>query len=373
MRTGGHELAAGISTPRALTAARARVRSVLRRTAIGGAVLALAAGVVFSRAEIAWRVLATPGGAVRVIATAPDAGLLYAATNGGVLASRDGGTSWEAAGGQGAPGDVRALAVDPRRPRTVYAGTRGGLFKTLDAGRSWTMVSPPSLPRSGAVEAVVLDPVDSDVVYAAAGKLGVLRSEDGGGSWTTFTTGLTSLDLSALVLDPEHPTTLYVATADDGVFKSIYRGEAWFAVDDGLEHRAVRALALAPGTHVLYAGTVGGGIFRTRAGEDRWERAFVGLDHRVVWTLALDPRDPTTLYAGVSGGGAYWSTTAGASWRRLTPGWDVSVWTVAVDPRDHHRLLLGTATGAIATGRLTPLARLAAALGVGPRFRTVAD
>ena len=41
-------------------------------------------------------------------------------------------------------GNVTALTADPARSGTVYAATEGGVFKTADGGGSWTSLYPPA-------------------------------------------------------------------------------------------------------------------------------------------------------------------------------------------------------------------------------------
>ena len=99
-----------------------------------------------------------------VVAAAPDAG---------VLLSNDGGRSWDAA--IGAPRNVTAVrwGVDG-----VWAGTEDGAIARLDAAGAWRDVH----RFEGAVEALL---VDGSTAYVAIAGEGILRSDDGGTSWTS--------------------------------------------------------------------------------------------------------------------------------------------------------------------------------------------
>ena len=62
--------------------------------------------------------------------------LMYVAMRDGVYRSDDAGERWSAAAG--APKDVAAVAVNPKRPREVYAATADGrLFISRDGGQAW--------------------------------------------------------------------------------------------------------------------------------------------------------------------------------------------------------------------------------------------
>ena len=114
-----------------------------------------------------------------------------------------GGDGWTAIGPDGA--NVIALAVDPRTPLTVFAGTMG---------------------------------------------LGVLKSPDGGASWTAANSGLSIVDINALAIDPVSTSTLFIGTAG-GVFKSMDGAQSWAAANEGLVGASplvVTSLAMDPGS-----------------------------------------------------------------------------------------------------------------------------
>ncbi|MBI3607484.1 MAG: hypothetical protein HY207_05930 [Nitrospirae bacterium] len=105
---------------------------------------------------------------------------LYAGTAGGVYKSADRGTHWERLGG--AP-DAAALslAIDPAGSGILYVGTPDGVAKSLDGGRRWTGGSPASL--DGAIVSLVVDPWNSETVYAGRFGGAIYRSLDGGMHW----------------------------------------------------------------------------------------------------------------------------------------------------------------------------------------------
>lgn len=101
----------------------------------------------------------------------------------------------------------------------------------------------------------------------------MLRSRDGGATFTAVNSGLTSLRMSrgnGVVIDPRSSNTLVVGTEGAGVFKSTDGGQSWRAVSQGLANLTVFGLAIDPSNpDVLYAGG-GSGVFTTvTAGEPR--------------------------------------------------------------------------------------------------------
>ena len=108
-----------------------------------------------------------------------------------------------------------------------------------------------------ALEAITVDPVNPDVVYAA-GASGVQKSTNGGGSFVAsgagLPAGIPTARTGALLVDPRNPAILYVGTEAAGVFRSTDAGVSWLPMNDGLGDLHVFGLAMTP-YGVVYAST----------------------------------------------------------------------------------------------------------------------
>jgi photosystem II stability/assembly factor-like uncharacterized protein len=155
---------------------------------------------------------------------APDplqASRVYALEGFSVNVSEDRGASWSLL----ASGfNFSVLVPDPQRPGTLWAGGPDGLFRSDDGGRVWSLAGTGVL-SSAQVTAVVLDPVDKDILYAATLRNGVFKSADGGATWDALGTGLAGINVRFLVIDPRDRTTLYAGTDDAGVMKLRQSGD----------------------------------------------------------------------------------------------------------------------------------------------------
>ena len=101
------------------------------------------------------------------------------------------------------------VALDPAEPATVYAAiVPGGLYRTAN-GSSWTLVLDKEVHFAAAT---------STAVYAATALGDVLRSEDGGETWTSIRRGLGWRVVTRLTVDPHDPRRLYAATETGGVY-----------------------------------------------------------------------------------------------------------------------------------------------------------
>lgn len=109
--------------------------------------------------------------------------------------------------------DLLASAAD-----RLYAATDRGIYRSEDAGVTW--YSAGILPTAAPVLAMVVDPANTDVVYAAVAGDGIVASRDGGATWERIGRGLENQHLHALVIDPRTPRQLLVAT-DAGVWRHV--------------------------------------------------------------------------------------------------------------------------------------------------------
>ena len=73
--------------------------------------------------------------------------------------------------------------------------------------------------------------------------------------------------IMSVVIDPKDSQTIYARTLDGGVFKTTPGGNTWSAVNGGLTCPGITSLAIDPSnSQVLYAGTFYGGVFKTFTG-----------------------------------------------------------------------------------------------------------
>jgi photosystem II stability/assembly factor-like uncharacterized protein len=210
------------------------------------------------------------GGAVHTILPDPASDRVTVAMSaGGVYVSEDGGTEWAprnrgiSAGFLPEPPEygqcVHKVAVDAADPLRMYAQNHVGVFRTDDGGGCWSSIAEglpadfgfpiaasPSTPGTAWVVPLVADmqrvPPD--------GRLRVHRTRDAGGTWTEVGAGLpdaawTTVLRDAFCVDGGDPTGLYVGTRDGCVYASADEGDTFTLVADHLpDVLAVRAARL---------------------------------------------------------------------------------------------------------------------------------
>jgi photosystem II stability/assembly factor-like uncharacterized protein len=297
----------------------------------------------------------------------------------GIFKSTDGGQTWvEMDEGVVEREGItfRGFAVDPRSSDIVYAAaelaswvwseepragrefdmTGGVVYKTTDGGQHWTAV----WRGDNLARYVWIDPRDADVVYVSTGIFdreaansdpekgipggeGVLKSTDGGQTWSRANGGLGNLYVGSLFMHPENPDVLLAGTGNNqypdgsGVYLSSDGGSSWQQTLQGDNINAVEFARSDPG--IAYAGSASA-IHRSEDGGHAWERVSgsedgwgpPGVRAGFPIDLEVDPRDPNRIFANEYGGGNFVSVDGGRTWAVASTGYTgAQVRGIAVD------------------------------------------
>jgi photosystem II stability/assembly factor-like uncharacterized protein len=297
----------------------------------------------------------------------------------GMFRSTDGGATFRrACEGMFVECHVRALVAHPRDPRTLYLGSETGLFKSTDGGDWWERLPAPL--EGYEVWSILVLPSDPDVILVGARPSRILRSADGGRTWSEPKVELVREcprilynRVTTLAADPVDLHTLWAGVEIDAVRRSRDHGQTWEALGQGLSSRDIHALAVVPPRdgkpkRVLastnndlnvsvddgatwtplrvgsalpvpyYRGLaqrcddletvfVGNGDFPPGStgtvglsddGGATWRPARLpGPANSTVWNFAVHPADPQLIYASSVSGQVYRSTDGGAVWEKL--------------------------------------------------------
>ncbi|MBI2677228.1 MAG: hypothetical protein HYX28_00440 [Candidatus Koribacter versatilis] len=167
--------------------------------------------------------------------------------------------------------------------QVIYATTSADNFNTFSGGRIWVTTNADGGPttwldRTGSLNpnlynysALVVDPADATGgtayvalrAYTGAGKK-IWKTTDAGVNWADVSITLPNVPVNALILDPLDHNILYAAT-DVGVFLSPNQGAAWSSYNEGLPLTPIQQLAAqtAAGANQLLAGTHAAGVWAT--------------------------------------------------------------------------------------------------------------
>ncbi len=245
------------------------------------------------------------------------------------------------------------VALNPKDPDVIYAeGVTGGIIISRDRGTSWDGWSSPGLV---AIRQILVHPVDTSTVLAASSSGGLRRTTDAGVTWSNVLPGF-SIDGESITMYPPAPDTIYAGNFPDGkVYRSTDRGATW--EERGVSSNRLCALAVKPDDpDVLCAGTGGGTISRSTDGGLSWtivKQGTAGSEFQEVPKIVFHPLAPTVGYATTYGSLDttldVWKTTdGGATWNR-TALQKFATWSIVVDPTDPGIVYVGSFSGVLST------------------------
>ncbi len=322
--------------------------------------------------------------------------------------STNGGTTWTDLGGYGGLLDLlellllrrlahihpdqHAFAFDPFSHTTIYVGNDGGIWSAKNADtclaiRCWvnlnaglmitqftSLAAHPTdgriffggtqdngTPMHGGTSPVwkqldggdggwtAFDRKNPRTMYHTFFGLNIERSDNGGSTWRSITSGLNPRDKSLfyvpMAMDPNSPTTLYLGTYR--LYKTENRGDTWIQPSPGLSFPAsgncragddcIAAIAVAASDgRYVYAGTNTGKFFVSRDEAESFSEIDIGLPRAPVSKIFVDSTNPEIVFVTFSGfgtGHVFFTSIAGRAWSDISSNLsDVPANAIAVDP-----------------------------------------
>ncbi|MGH8057228.1 MAG: VPS10 domain-containing protein [Candidatus Entotheonellia bacterium] len=164
---------------------------------------------------------------------------------GGLLASRDGGESWESIIDgpyvRNNTLDLHGVQVSQAAPGTVYIITQVAMFRSRDRGQHWEHVQVEEMfPGGSYCRGLLVAPDDPQTIYLAAGAGGggaprgtqeagaLFRSRDIGETWERVDLGDTPPSrMAQIAIDRAAPAHVYCCAQHGQVYRSDDAGQTW--------------------------------------------------------------------------------------------------------------------------------------------------
>ncbi len=250
-----------------------------------------------------WTSVDTGGFLLTQLAADPSASGIIYVSGAQNLWQRQSGGAWRIIFTPGSSGNVD---VAPTNGNNVVIATGSQVFVSTNAlaatvglptGVTFANITR-NLPGRNVARAV-FDPVDPTVIYAVVTGFdsgtgqNVFRTTVGATSWTNISPPV-DIPAGAIAVDGTTiPTTLYVGT-DLGVIRSVDGGASWSVLDDiHFPHVPVFDLAYNPVAGVLRAGTYGRGVFEFKKPADA--AIAIGLEDNLAFGTVCSGPDYLTL------------------------------------------------------------------------------
>ncbi|HEX6334245.1 MAG TPA: T9SS type A sorting domain-containing protein [Flavisolibacter sp.] len=288
----------------------------------------------------------------------------------GVLKTTDGGATWNATGLVWSTTNfkqIKKLLMNPANPAVLMVFASDGIYRTTNSGASWSNV------RGGNFSDAEFRPGDPSTVYAseyAGSDAQVLRSQDGGATWTTVGT-LTGARRVNLAVTPANADLVDAVASNNsgglaGMWKSTNSGASFTQYFTGTSTtNYLNSSSTATGTsgqggydlsyainpsdaNQIWLGGVntymsasGGSTWTLKAywnGSAPGGAATVHADHH---NFVFHPLVPNMLY-DCNDGGLYRTSTDGAGWEDISTGLGNSqIYRIAVASTVNNKVLAG--------------------------------
>ena len=190
--------------------------------------------------------------------------------------------------------DVNEVAIQPDNPLRAYAATRGdGVLRTEDGGQTW---SKPNRGKAGPgkVKCVTIDPHDNHTIYAGSEPIAIWVTHDRGMTWESLdgildVQGISDIDYPVpavephvrdVVVDPQNKSIIYATLQVGYMVKSIDAGKTWNLLDNAVDADAHQLVSRKDKPECLYLSTGG---HSHRLGESPGRALYRSLDGGASW------------------------------------------------------------------------------------------
>ncbi|HWW81137.1 MAG TPA: hypothetical protein VNY82_16185 [Steroidobacteraceae bacterium] len=371
----------------------------IRARAIALALMLCPAGAAVAGVD-SWTSVGPSGGQIQKVAYNPaNPSLVYMISTGGFSRSQDGGATWRTIRDdfQNFPQD---LAVDPSDSTRVYVVVPNAPYVLMSTDSGATLSPVTSFPttlintwriqvsqdgatvcvtgglniacsvnhaqtwsvktaidadptNTGRVNKLLIDPTDSQTLYASAGTAvpayGFYVTHDGATTWQKLVATTNSNSVAwDLAYSPGSPATLWAARYD-GVWYSNNGGAQWIATGFnspgyGAATTAIAVSPLNPG--LVYVGTPYGEAYTLTNGGSTWINISGNSLVGQTLTVVPHPTQSATLLAG--GYGGLWGTSdGGTTWSETDAGLLAANVSVLSADSQSDRIYIGTSTGGL--------------------------
>ena len=229
-------------------------------------------------------------------------------------------------------GDGFYTLVDPRDSDVIYAEYQwGGLGKSTNGGYSWNFISDFDGDRTNWMTPYTMDPQNPDILYL--GTYRVWKTTNGGSNWNAISSDLTDGPgagnltygtITTIDVSPVNQQVIYVGTDDAHVQVTTNGGGVWTDISTGLPERWVTRVTPHPDSAAVVYVSLSGykeidyipHLLRSSNYGASWTDISANLPEAPINDVIVDPDYPDYLYVGTDFG-VFYSWNDGQDWAAL--------------------------------------------------------
>ena len=243
---------------------------------------------------------------------------------------------------KGKPNTASPTAEPTPDVQKTYQSALGGL--------KFREIGPATM--GGRIDDIEVVPSDPRIIYVATAAGGILKSVNGGTSWTTIFDKEAVSSIGDIAISPSNPSIIWAGTGEannrqssswgNGIYKSMDAGKTWKNMGLAGTMHIARIVVHPTNPDIVYVAATGNlwgpsperGVYKTTDGGKTWKLVLKVNDDTGASDIAIDPESPTILYAatyqrrrtvfGFNGSGEgsalYKSNDGGETWTKITKG-----------------------------------------------------
>ena len=283
---------------------------------------------------------------VRLLAISPayssDRILLASGADGGLYRTKDGGKIWHQVIGDNVK--ITAIAFSPVMDKKhIFIGDEnGGVYTSTDSGDTWEQQF--HLSNGDTITCIAISPnFSSDAtIFIGTKQSGIIRKVAAGGHHIAVNNGLFELTaqpreyITSLAISPHYSrdSTIFASTWYTGIFRSDDGGKTWKTYSSGLtsnpqadtvrfkspHFRELRISKTFPDDKTIFLAGYDG-LFKSTDAGNFWVQLET-ISENIIVAISLSPqhKDDSTIAIATFLGGVYLSKDSGMTWQRMTRG-----------------------------------------------------
>jgi photosystem II stability/assembly factor-like uncharacterized protein len=204
----------------------------------------------------------------------------------------------------------------------------------------------------GRIDDIEVSPTDSRTIYVATAAGGILKSVNGGTSWTTLFDKESVPSVGDIAISPSAPAIIWAGSGEannrqssswgNGIYKSLDAGKTWKNMGLAGTMHIARIVVHPTNPDIVWVAAAGNlwapspdrGVYKTTDGGKTWQQVLKINDDTGATDIAVDHESPNILYAAAyqrrrtawgfngsgEGSGLYRSNDGGDTWTKVIKG-----------------------------------------------------